>query len=107
VVSWARKRAVHQVSNQEKKVARGHAGRRRGAGPGLLGAGGLAYGYAAELLHFPGDEIVAALLIITPLISGAILVSVLVFGSTASSDRIFRLLRWIRDREEPPGPADR
>ena len=29
------------------------------------------------------------------------------YGSSALSERAFRLLRWIGDRPEPPGPASR
>jgi hypothetical protein len=28
------------------------------------------------------------------------------FGSSELSERAFRLLRWLADRPEPPGPSD-
>jgi len=46
-------------------------------------------------------------MITVPLMTGAILVAVAVFGSTKSTDRVFRLLRWLRDKEEPPAPVQR
>jgi hypothetical protein len=33
-----------------------------------------------------------------------ILVAVILFGSKEKLDRAFRLLRWLRDKPEPPGP---
>jgi hypothetical protein len=44
-------------------------------------------------------------MIIAPLAAGAALVVVVVFGSVQSGERVFRLLRWLRDKEEPPEPA--
>jgi hypothetical protein len=55
-------------------------------------------------LHLLVGEILVAAIIIVPLLTGIILVTVVVFGSTKSSDRVFRLLRWSSDKEEPPAP---
>jgi hypothetical protein len=44
-------------------------------------------------------------MIVVPLVIGAILVTVAIFGSTRSSNRVFRLLRWLRDTGEPPAPG--
>lgn len=52
----------------------------------------------------PG-EILAAAIIIVPLLTAAILVMVAVFGTTKSSDRVFRLLRWSSGKEEPQAPT--
>ena len=70
-----------------------------------LGPGGIACVCTAERLHSLAGEILAAVMIVVPLATGAALVAVVVFGSIESSDRVFRLLRWLRDREEPSGPA--
>jgi hypothetical protein len=56
-------------------------------------------------VHSLVGEILAAAMIVVPLITSAILVAVIVFGSAKSSNRVFRLLRWLRDKEEPPGPT--
>jgi hypothetical protein len=69
-----------------------------------LGPGGIAGACTAARLHSLVGEILAAAMIAVPLATGVILVAVIVFGSTESSNRVFRLLRWIRDKEEPPAP---
>lgn len=58
-----------------------------------LGAGGIAGECTAERLHFLAGEILAAAIIIVPLLTSTILLTVAVFGSTKSSNRVFRLLR--------------
>jgi hypothetical protein len=78
-------------------------GRRLGLG---LGPGGIVCVCTAERLHSLVGEILAAVLIVGPLVTGAVLLTVVVFGSNKSIDRIFRLLRWFRDKEEPPEPAN-
>lgn len=70
-----------------------------------LGPGGVIGACTAGLLHCLLGEILAAAMIALPLTTGVILVAVIVFGSSESSDRVFRLLRWIRDKEEPPAPG--
>jgi hypothetical protein len=70
-----------------------------------LGPSGVAGACAAGRMHFLLGEILAAALIIIPLTTCVILVAVIVFGSAESSDRVFRLLRCIRDKEEPPAPT--
>ena len=70
--------------------------------PGLgLGSGGIACACTAERLHSIIGEVLAAAMIVVPLVTGVILVAVIVFGSIESSNRVFRLLRWLRDKEEP------
>jgi hypothetical protein len=39
-----------------------------------------------------------------PVISGLILLTTIVFGSAETVERVFRLLRWIRNRPEPAAP---
>ena len=70
-----------------------------------LGPSGVAGTCAAGRMHFMLGEILAATLIIVPLTASVILVAVIVFGGTESSNRVFRLLRCIRDKEEPPAPG--
>ena len=70
-----------------------------------LGPGGIAGACAADHLHSLAGEILATAMVAVPLATGAILIAVIVFGSTKSSDRVFRLLRWIRDKEEPSAPS--
>lgn len=93
------------------------AGRRAGSsraqrrtGPGGiigmgLGAGGIASGCTVGHLQFLAGEILAAAIIIAPLLTGTVLVTVVVFGTTKSSDRVFRLLRCFSGKEEPPAPS--
>ena len=57
----------------------------------------------AEAGHFLVNEIIAGIIALE-LAVGVILVTVIIFGSTESCNRVFRLLRWIRDKEEPPTP---
>jgi hypothetical protein len=41
-----------------------------------------------------------------PPVAGVVVVTVILFGSEETNDRIFRLLRWIANRPEPPAPPD-
>jgi hypothetical protein len=68
---------------------------------------GLACACTVESLHSLTGEILAAGMIVAPLLTGAVLVVVVVFGSVKSNERVFRLLRWLRDKEEPPTPPAR
>jgi hypothetical protein len=70
-----------------------------------LGTGGIAGECTAGRLHFLAGEILVGAIIVVPLLTGIILVTVVVFCSTKSSDRVFRLLRWSRGKEEPPAPT--
>jgi hypothetical protein len=69
-----------------------------------LGTAGIAGECAAGRLHFLAGEILAAAMIVVPLLTGTILVTVVVFGSAKCSDRVFRFLRWFSDKEEPLAP---
>ncbi len=68
-------------------------------------SGGIASVCTAERLHSLVGEVLAATMIIVPLMTGVILVTVIVFGSSESSNRVFRLLRCIRNKEEPLAPG--
>lgn len=70
-----------------------------------LGTAGIAGECAAGRLPFLVGEILAAAIIVVPLLTGTILVTVVVFGSTKCSDRVFRFLRWFSGEEEPPAPS--
>ena len=70
-----------------------------------LGAGCIAGECTAAGPHFLASEILTAAIIIVPLLTATILVTVAVFGSTKSSDRVFRLLRWFSHKEEPQRPS--
>jgi hypothetical protein len=41
-----------------------------------------------------------------PALLALVLVSVILFGGEERENRAFRLLRWIRDKPEPPGPPE-
>jgi hypothetical protein len=70
-----------------------------------LGPGGVAGACVAGCMHSLLGELLAAALVIVPLTISVILVAVIVFGRAESSNRVFRLLRCIRDKEEPPAPG--
>jgi hypothetical protein len=82
------------------KVA-GTAGQILGQG---LGAGSAAGAYAAVSLHYLAGEILAAAGTAVFLATVVVLLAVTVFGSTEHSNRVFRILRWVRGKEEPPEP---
>lgn len=94
--------AVHARRGRPLFSHPGAGGRLFGLG---LSSGGIAGDCAAGRLHSLAGEILATTVIVVPLVTGAFLVTVAVFGSTSSSDRVFRLLRWLRDSEEPPAPS--
>lgn len=66
--------------------------------------GGAAGAYAAQSLHNLAGEILVATVTAVSLATGVILLALVVFGSTESGDRVFRILRWVRGKEEPPAP---
>jgi hypothetical protein len=49
-------------------------------------------------------EALAAADIVTPLAIVIVLITVILRGSNQTVDRVFRLLRWISNRPEPPAP---
>ena len=70
-----------------------------GAGAGVLGSESLA-GY----LHPTLGEALAATDVLVPLAIGLVLLTAILCGSNQTCERTFRLLRWIANRPEPPGP---
>lgn len=72
-----------------------------GAGAGVLGAEGLIL-YLRPAL----GEVIAATDVLVPAAVGLALVAAILFGSKETCDRVFRLLRWISNRPEPPGPGE-
>lgn len=72
---------------------------RLGAGVGLCGAEGTA-GY-----FFPGlGAALAVADVVIPSAIALIVLTAVLWGSDKTCDRVFRLLRWIANRPEPPAP---
>lgn len=69
------------------------------AGAGVLGGEGL-----AAYLHPALGEALAAADVIVPLATALVLLTAILRGSTQTCERVFRLLRWIANRPEPPAP---
>jgi hypothetical protein len=63
---------------------------------GVLGGQG-----AAGYLHPALGEALATVDVIVPLV----LLAAILRGSTETCERVFRLLRWVANRPEPPGPG--
>lgn len=87
----------------------GGSGReRRLPRPAWLALGTVATLIAERILeyHHPLLEVVVTVCDVGfPIVLGLLLVTAILFGSEATKERAFRLLRWIRDKPEPPGPA--
>lgn len=73
---------------------------RLGAGAATLGAEGTA-GYMYPAL----GAALAIIDIAIPLAVGIVLLTAILFGSNETCERVFRLLRWIANRPEPPSPG--
>lgn len=58
----------------------------------------------AAYLHPALGQALAAADVITPLAIALILLTAILTGSGQTCERVFRLLRWITNRPEPPGP---
>lgn len=56
-------------------------------------------------LHPALAEVLAAADVITPAAIALVLLAAILFGSTETAERVFRLLRWAANRPEPPAPA--
>ena len=66
-----------------------------------LGAGPAAAPFvAAALLPVCGVAVLVAELVFVLILFG-----IVVYGTQEHADRVFRLLRWLRSRPEPPAPA--
>ncbi len=70
-----------------------------GTGAGVLGTESVA-GY----LHPALGEALAATDVLVPLAIALVLLTAILRGSTQTCERVFRLLRWIANRPEPPAP---
>lgn len=71
-----------------------------GAGAGVLGGESLAC-----YLHPVLGAVLAAADTFVPLAIALILLIAILRGSTQTCERVFRLLRWITNRPEPPAPG--
>lgn len=71
-----------------------------GTSAGILGGEGL-IGY----LHPALGEALAAADILVPLCLAVVLLTAILCGSSQTCERVFRLLRWITNRPEPPAPG--
>jgi hypothetical protein len=69
-------------------------------GAGVLGGEGL-----AACLHPRLGEALAVADVIVPLTVSLVLLAAILLGSSQKCERVFRLLRWIANRPEPPSPA--
>lgn len=70
-----------------------------GTGAGVLGEVILGYhNQALETISIVCDVGLPTVLIL-------VLIATILFGSEARHERAFRLLRWLGDKPEPPGPA--
>ncbi len=69
----------------------------------LVGAVATALGTPVGIgaLHPALGEVIAVIEVVVALT----IIGTALFGSPALSDRAFRLLRWLGNRPEPPGPA--
>lgn len=70
-----------------------------GAGVGVLGSEAL-----IAYLHPALGEALAAADVIVPLAIALILLAAILYGSSQTCERVFRLLRWIANRPEPAPP---
>lgn len=71
-----------------------------GAGISVLCSEGL-----LACLHPALGQALAIADITVPLAVALTLLAAILFGSSQTVERVFRLLRWIADRPEPPGPG--
>jgi len=71
------------------------------AGAGMVGAPGVAACVSPVL-----GAVLAVVDVVVPLVAALVVVGVVTCGSAEACNRVFRLLRWIADRPEPPGPGD-
>jgi hypothetical protein len=73
-----------------------------GGAAGILGTEA-----TAAYLSRPLGAALAAADIAVPLALVAVLLTAVLLGSTETCERVFRLLRWITNRPEPPHPRGR
>ena len=66
-----------------------------------VSAGLVAIDLVAAYIHSAFGEIVGAIVILSPVLVGAVLTAVILLGTDSKCERCFRLLRWLRDKPEP------
>jgi hypothetical protein len=71
-----------------------------GAGAGLAGTEGI-----TEYLHPALGQVLVTADVIAPAAIALLLLAFILFGSKEKEERVFRLLRWLTNRPEPPAPA--
>lgn len=71
-----------------------------GAGAGIGGGEGV-----AAYLHPALGEVLAGADVIAPIAMAGVLLCAILFGSEQTCERVFRLLRCIANRSEPPAPV--
>jgi hypothetical protein len=71
-----------------------------GTGAGVLGGEG-----ATMYLHPALGAALAVMDITVPVLITLILLVAILTGSDKTCERVFRLLRWVANRPEPPGPS--
>src|ERR1035441_7963716 len=70
------------------------------AGRIILGAGPAAAPFTAAAFH----PVMGAAVLVTELVFVLIVFGIIVYGTREQADRVFRLLRWLRNCKEPPAP---
>lgn len=70
------------------------------AGRIILGAGPAAAPFTAAAFH----PVMGAAVLVTELVFVLIVFGIIVYGTREQADRVFRLLRWLRNCPEPPAP---
>lgn len=90
---------INPPDRSAPSAATGRSWRKLGPGTTALGAQG-ALGY----LH-PGLGVALAIAdVAIPVLIAIVLLTVILCGSKETYERVFRLLRWIVNRPEPPAP---
>jgi hypothetical protein len=64
-------------------------------------AGPAAFPFAAAALR----PVLGIAVLVAELVFVLILFGIVVYGAKEQADRVFRLLRWLRNRPEPPAPT--
>ena len=72
---------------------------------GIGSAGILGAGSGAGYLYRPLGAALATIVVLVPLAIALVLLGAIMRGSNQTCERIFRLLRWLTNRPEPPPPG--
>lgn len=94
------------MDNSAETPSPGGASRRRdGRAPwraaGIIGVTSLGYPAGIGLV----DPLLGVVAFGAELLVALLVIAIVLFGSQARTERAFRLLRWVADRPEPPGPV--